>query len=101
MQFLGNGDAVDLLAALVQLLMRAKMRRCFSSAKSSCTICAGDFDEARVVQKNGAEDEAFRIDVCGKTFFKSDLIEGGGTERHGCGSQGNGRRLWIATGKMA
>ena len=62
--------------------MRTKMRLCESSEKSSALKLFGGFRVGGIIEKNGAKDGFFRVDIRGQSGVKrSDVRQGGHTLR--------------------
>ena len=82
-QFVGDSDAVDLLAALVQLRHARENAPMLLQREIVVGDGARDLDEPRAIQQNRTEDEPLGIDVGGKAFL--EFYTGSG--RHGSGIQ--------------
>ena len=68
-QLIGDGDAVDLLAALVEVAHALEDAAVLLQAEIVGLERAGGLDVEAVVQQNGAEHEALGVDIRGQTFF--------------------------------
>ena len=68
-QLIGDGDAVDLLAALLQLAHAPEDAAVLFQAEVVGLERAGGLDVEAVVEQNGAEHEALGIDIGGKTLL--------------------------------
>ena len=72
-QLVGDGDAIDALAALVQLAHAQEDAAVLFQAEVVGFERAGHLDVERVVHQDGAQDEAFGVQIGGKSLFKRDV----------------------------
>src|ERR1019366_2078071 len=77
-QLVGQRDAVDLLAALMELGHPPEDALMFVETEIAGLQGAGNLDENGVVQQNRAEHKPLGIDICRESFLKCD----GGWRRH-------------------
>ena len=72
-QLVGDGDAIDAVAALVQLAHAEEDAAMLLQAEVFGFERARDLDVKRVVHENGAQDEAFGVEIGGEATFERDV----------------------------
>ncbi len=72
-QLVGDGDAVDTLAAVVQLAHAQENAAVLLQAEVFGFERAGDLDIERVVHQDGAEDETLGVEIYRQTSFEGDV----------------------------